>query len=667
MAAATNATVKSDLQKKSGVRDPAAHLARMASLLALERAYEIDQTRTNIAHLAPTSLQKRGLCLLSMRVTATRTGLGGKVLAEFERDSSPLPPHSMRVGDVVGIIEGSGKGAAKKKGGDDGEPASCEGVLTKLEETRITIAFKDDNEGGLEGKVFRINKLANDISYARMSDALSALQTHVETNTLSPLFQVLLEGREPSFRAPDDEDELQMFNENLNDSQKNAVVFAQRAQECALIHGPPGTGKTETIVEVIRQFVKKGMRVLVCGPSNISVDNIVERLAPSRLSLIRIGHPARVLPACLEATLDVQLKTSDAAALVLDIRAEIDANLKKIGKTKSRSERKTLWQQNRDLRKDLKQREKGAIRALIDGANVVLCTLNGAGGKNVRFARPFDVAVIDEATQALEPETWIALLQAPKAILAGDHKQLPPTVKCPDATAKGFERTVFDNLLHNHGEGVKVLLDTQYRMHDSIMNWSSGAMYEGLLKSHDAVRQRLLCDLAGIQKTDETATSLMLVDTAGCDIWENVAEDGESRYNQGEAALVQAYLKTLLAAGVRAADIAIISPYNGQVALIKSMVRELEGGELVEVGSVDGFQGREKEAIIISLVRSNPDANVGFLKESRRLNVAITRAKRHVCLICDSETIERGDPFLKGIMEWFFEHGEVLPAQSITS
>ncbi|TPX70414.1 hypothetical protein SpCBS45565_g01747 [Spizellomyces sp. 'palustris'] len=642
---------------------PTTHLSRLAELITLERDHEISSTQAQLAQLTPTALQKRGLCLLGLRITGSRTGLGGKLLVDFEGPQEALPAHLFRVGDVVGVGEYVKSGRREKEERAD----EVVGVVFRVEEGRICVAIKEDRPGGLEGRVWRINKLANNVTYKRMEDALKALQDTISTPRATALHQVLLGQRSPTFA--ESANVIDFFNDRLNESQKEAVRFTLSANEIALVHGPPGTGKTETVVEIVRQFVKDGKRVLVCGPSNISVeywnqtpDNIVERLSSTRLPMVRIGHPARVLPTVLDSTLDIQLKNSDAAGLVSDIRKEIDANLKQMSKTRNKGEKKAMWQQNRDLRKELKQRERNALINLIDTARVVLCTLNGAGSKNVRNAKPFDVVVVDEATQALEAETWIALLLAPKAILAGDHKQLPPTVKSPKAVKNGLEKTLFDRLLETHGDSIKRLLNTQYRMHDSIMQWSSSAMYANLLQSHHSVRTRVLSDLPHVESTEDTRSPLVLIDTAGCDMWESVAEDGESRYNEGEARIVDAYVTSLVRSGLRAEEIAVITPYNGQVDLIRTLLKSKYVG--MEVGSVDGFQGREKEAIILSLVRSNGEGQVGFLSEERRLNVAITRAKRHVCLVCDSETVERGGKFLKKMIEWFTEHGELLPANA---
>ncbi|KAI9097251.1 P-loop containing nucleoside triphosphate hydrolase protein [Phlyctochytrium arcticum] len=639
------------------------HLKHLTSLVTLESEYEISTTQTEIAHLSPISLQRRGVALLALRVSGTRTGLGGKLVVDFEgSNDEPLPAHSIRTGDVVGLVQwrrgdGAGgdksnKGKAKKDKGGEEDTEALTGVVGVVEERRITVIINQkDNDVDLTGRAWRINKLANDVSYKRMQDALKFLQSLASKPLTSPFLEATFGRRSPTYA--DITSDLQFYNDNLNDSQKSAVVKAVTANEVALVHGPPGTGKTETVVEIIRQLVKDQKRVLVCGPPNISVDNIVERLAPSKINLVRIGHPARVLPSVMAHTLDIVLKHSDAAALVADIRQEMDANLKTIAKSKSKADKHKAWLSNRELRKDLRQREKGAVKAVLDSADVILCTLNGAGSKNVRFAKAFDVVVIDEATQALEPEAWIAALLAPKVIFAGDHQQLPPTVKCPAALKKGLETTLFDRILKAHGSTVKTLLTTQYRMHDTINTWSSQTMYEGKLLSHDSVKTRLLKDLTNVSCIDETSFPLVLVDTVGCEEWcyERVLDneevtgsqkgglEGNSRYNDGEAKIVEGYVRTLVGAGVQPADIAVITPYNGQKDVIRQRVKPIFPE--VEIGSVDGFQGREKEAIILSLVRSNSEGSVGFLADARRMNVAITRARRHVCLICDSETIER--------------------------
>lgn len=477
---------------------------------------------------------------------------------------------------------------------------------------------------------------------------------------------------------------IEFLDPTLNDSQKDAIQFALGSKDIALIHGPPGTGKTHTLIELIMQFVQRNKRILVCGPSNISIDNIVERLALKKVPVVRIGHPARLLPSVLEHSLEVLTQTSDAAGIVKDVRKEMDEKQASIRKTKSGRERRVIYDDLKHLRKEFRERESKCVDNLVRESSVVLATLHGAGGHQLKNQK-FDVVIIDEASQALEAQCWISLMSAEKVVLAGDHLQLPPTVKSTNQKSKdgpkqdvpenkemlkGFslERTLFDRLLALQGPGIKRMLTTQYRMHDKIMRFPSDELYESKLMAAESVKARLLVDLPyEIHGTDDTQEPLVFWDTQGGDFPEKTEDAeiskketllGESKSNEMEALVVARHVDNLVDAGVRPEDIAVITPYNGQRALLSQMLREKYPG--LELGSVDGFQGREKEAVVVSLVRSNEEHEVGFLGEKRRLNgkpisiyahfdfmhnlifsVAMTRPKRHLCICGDSDTISR--------------------------
>ena len=407
------------------------------------------------------------------------------------------------------------------------------------------------------------------------------------------------------------------------------------------------TGKTYTLIELILQLVKRKLRILVCGPSNISVDNIVERLAPHKLPIIRLGHPARLLPSVLNHSLDVLTRTSDAAEIVKDVRKELDAKQASIKKTRNGRERRAIYGDMKELRKEYREREKQCVTNLVGGSKVVLATLHGAGGFQLRNER-FDVVIIDEASQALEAQCWVPLLTAKKVILAGDHLQLPPTIKSTNTKAQPgkakadsspankeirettLEVTLFDRLLRLHGASIKRMLTTQYRMHEKIMKFPSDEMYDSKLIAADAVKGRLLKDLPyEVQDNDDTREALVFYDTQGGSFPEKVEDErserntkgaimSDSKSNEMEAALVKSHVMNLIEAGVLAEDIAVVTPYNAQVALLAQNLKEKYPA--IELGSVDGFQGREKEAIIVSLVRSNPEHEIGFLAEKRRLN-----------------------------------------------
>lgn len=473
----------------------------------------------------------------------------------------------------------------------------------------------------------------------------------------TPLMRVLFGVSAPVPSNPSTLQDIQFLDPSLNDSQKHAIKFALSSSEIALIHGPPGTGKTHTLIELILQMLKQNLRILVCGPSNISVDNIVERLSPHKVTLVRLGHPARLLPSVINHSLEVLTRTSEAAVIVQDVRKEMDDKQASIKKTRNGRERRAIYADLKGLRKEYREREGKCVNDLLTASRVVLATLHGAGGFQLR-TQQFDVVVIDEASQALEAQCWIPLLSARKAVLAGDHLQLPPTVKSLNTKTKSeaknvgtaldeklqrlglndedketarsirLESTMFDRLLSLHGPSIKTLLTTQYRMNEKIMQFPSNELYEAKLVAADSVKERLLKDLPyEVQDTEDTREPLVFYDTQGGDFPERtedhpVAERstmlGDSKSNEMEAAVVQIHVGNLIDAGVRAEDIAVITPYNAQLAALSSLLKERYPG--IELGSVDGFQGREKEAVIVSLVRSNLEKEVGFLGEKRRLN-----------------------------------------------
>ncbi|KAI8349941.1 P-loop containing nucleoside triphosphate hydrolase protein [Choanephora cucurbitarum] len=606
-----------------------------------------------------------------------RTGLGGKSLVDLELANPNivppiLPAHKITTGDIVGLDE-----YKKDQQGSKKEPR-WSGVVVRVTDIKVIVALQDMDIPTEVQERCQIVKLANSITYERMLKGLEHLQTLCEQGG-SSLSHVLLGQARPS--SPE-QNQYTFFDDTLNESQKEAVQFALNSPEIALIHGPPGTGKTYTLVEIIRQLVQQDKKVLVCGPSNISVDNLVERLAPHRLQIVRVGHPARVLPSVVDHTLDVITRTCDSGQIVVDVRKEMDETLVNIRKSKNRSERRNLYGLVKELRKDYRVRERKVVDEVLNQAQVTVSTLNGAGSRNM-IHKEFDVVIIDEATQALEAECWIALLKAKKAILAGDHLQLPPTVKTPTKQQKATKKkaglstdtdlttTLFDRLLSLYGNQIKRMLLVQYRMHQKIMEFSSKELYENKLIADKSVATHVLADLPDVKDTENTEVPLVLLDTSDTGLAHEVTgedQEEQSKSNELEVELALSHVRTLLEEGLTQDQIGVITPYAAQVAKLKRDIRE-QFPE-IEIGTVDGFQGREKEAILLSLVRSNETGEVGFLAEKRRLNVAMTRAKRHLCVICDSETllgtkggssqVSRFDGgFLKRWMEYLSEESDL--------
>ncbi|KAH0294143.1 DNA helicase [Aureobasidium namibiae CBS 147.97] len=654
-------------------------------LLAAELNAELEETALLTATHAPSTLARAGLAVLNLAVSAQRTGLGGKSLVELSLDpaiagtETQLPEHGLRVGDIVGVSE-QPKGAEKKKERQDMEKKQIQGVVVKVLREIIVVALDKDEVDIPGGKLWLV-KLANDVTYKRMNQVMTKLLKMPESEH-STLMRVLFgQSLAVSVQPRDLAKDLEWLDPSLNDSQKEAIKFALASPEVALIHGPPGTGKTHTLIELIRQCLKQDLRLLVCGPSNISVDNIVERLSPHKVPMVRLGHPARLLPGVLNHSLDILTRTSDAAALVKDIRNEMDAKQASIRKTRNGRERKAIYGEIKELRKDYRQREASCVDSLVRESKVVLATLHGSGGFYLKNQK-FDIVVVDEASQALEAQCWVPLLTsgASKLILAGDHLQLPPTIKSSNSKSNkskpkadlgdvSLETTLFDRMLDLYGDDVKRMLTIQYRMHEKINAFPSAALYESKLKAAEGVKARLLKDLPyDVEETEDTTEPVVFWDTQGGEFYEKTDDGddapkskssllGESKSNELEAAIVKKHVQSLVDAGVKAEDIAVVTPYNGQLAVLSQLLKEKFVG--IELGSIDGFQGREKEAVVVSLVRSNAEHEVGFLAEKRRLNVAMTRPKRHLCVVGDSETVGRGSKFLKSWMEFLEENADL--------
>ncbi|KAL1524177.1 hypothetical protein AB1Y20_019086 [Prymnesium parvum] len=646
--------------------------------LALEREAERLESLALHESMGPLALQRSGLALHRLHLASIESALYGRTLLTLRLSSSrPLPPSKLTPGAMVSL-RAAGAPAA----------SGLTGTVATLRESEIRVAFDElpDDENLVEPLSLAL--MYNDVTYRRIEKALSLLRDEKQPRAAASLCRALRgDGPPPPPQEATPLPPQQLFNAALNEGQREAVGFALRADPVALIHGPPGTGKTTAVVELIRQAVARGERVLACAASNVAVDNMAERLlggSGRRLRLVRVGHPARLLPSVVEASLDARIHHSDGGAIVRDVKKDLESAVVKMRGERSKGPRAKLRAEVATLRKELTQRQKKSVRDLLLDAQVVLCTNTGAQDRAF-FELPadhaFDLVVIDEAAQALEASCWVALLRGRRAVLAGDHQQLPPVVKSEEAAARGFGVTLFERLLRSHGEAIGYMLTTQYRMHAAICAWASNELYQGRLVADSSVAAHTLSDLPHVKPTEDTEPTLLFVDTAGCDCAEDAPPESEgstpndpkfveavSKSNKAEAELVVEHVRKLLSAGVRHHEIGVITPYNAQVDLLRTLLEEerqvlseFGEGAALEVGTVDGFQGREKEAIVISLVRSNQAREVGFLREDRRMNVAITRARRHVAIFGDSDTCS-AHPFLKRMVDYFDEHGEVRSA-----
>jgi len=629
-------------------------ISEQRRLLALEREAEVEEANILQSNTSIKELCQKGVAVQKVVVGGQVTGLYGRTVITFTSRviGQELPAHSLTSGDIVGV-----RGAERTE-------SEVSGVVTWVSPTSLGIAVQVSEVGEEnsldESCLYSLVKLANDVTYRRLSSALDNLSSNPSSSLLNVLFNVSPPGVPHQNFNPklvDREGELVFYNTSLDMSQREAVEFCLKQREVGVVHGPPGTGKTTTVVEIIRQAVKGGEKVLVCAPSNVAVDNLVERLVREKVKVVRLGHPARVSSQLQKHSLDALISSSDEGGLVRDIYKDLDTALARCRKGEARQLRGEV----KELRKELKQREKKALKEILSRAEVVLGTLTSSGPDSPLKHLPdkhFTLTVIDECSQALETACWIVAGGATKLVLAGDHLQLPPTILSKEA-AKGLSLTLMERVVNTHKTEVTRMLTTQYRMNSLIMTWSSQALYSGQLTAAASVSNHLLSDLPNISPSDLTNSVLMFIDTAGCSMEELTTSNQISKANEGEAALVCHHVRCLVEQGLQVEDIAVVTPYNLQVEILRLNLRPHY--PQLEIKSVDGYQGREKEAVVLSLVRSNSKGEVGFLGETRRLNVAVTRARRHLAVICDSETV-RNDKFLGEFVEYLEKEGEVRSA-----
>ena len=432
-------------------------------------------------------------------------------------------------------------------------------------------------------------------------------------------------------------DVLKFSNGTLNESQQHAVTAVMQNTDLVIVHGPPGTGKTTTLIEAIHQLVNAGEKVLVSAPSNTAVDNIAKGLIRQGLSILRVGNTSKVDEEIFAHTPEGRLNNSKQKNEIkqLKIRAEEFRKMalkykRSFGKAE-REQRNLLFKEVKQIRTEIKKIQAYNEEKLYTEAAVILGTPVGLYDAQVGHLK-FSTLVIDEAGQCIEPLAWCIFPLAQKFVLAGDHLQLPPTVLSDEAARLGLNRSILEVCIDASNN--VFLLNTQYRMREAIAGFSGDYFYNGLLLTATHL--------------NNVAEHIYFVDTAGSGFNEVNGSDGTSLQNEGEMRLA---LKLIEAENLTVNDTAFISPYAGQVALAKDL---LPAG--MRVSTIDSFQGQEKEIIILSLVRSNDDGVIGFLKDYRRINVAITRAKEKLYVIGDSATIG-GDAFYNSFLSYVEQHG----------
>jgi ATP-dependent RNA/DNA helicase IGHMBP2 len=618
------------------------HFDKLLKLIDIEREAERAENERKLEKLPVQAREALGKTVTRLVITREDYGVGGHVLWVLSRPSHGeeySPFQSLNQGDLISLSF------------QDPAVPKMRGTLYDVDEFEITVALEGAPplEEPPKGKC-QLDVLGSEATYKRMKKALVAVQ-QAQKKDVARLREIFMDAQPAEF---DDRPDVEFLNDKLNEYQREAVAKALAAKDVALIHGPPGTGKTTVLVEVVRQAVATGARVLASAPSNIAVDNMLEKMLDTGLKVVRLGHPARILDSLRHATLSAQVAEHPDQKYIEELDVQRAHRVRQLQRA---SDRRMSWDERHSIQKEINQlwREARDLeyaigKQIVAMSDVVLVTHGGIAKALTK--KPFDLLIMDEASQATEPLSWVPITQAKKVVFAGDSLQLPPTIYSEKAKKEGLGLTLFERLQDIVPQEGQTLLRIQYRMHETIMGFSSQQFYEGKLVADETVRAHTIEELPGITPSSLTSSPLMYIDTAGAGYEEAWNDLLESRENEGEARLALYLYQGLRDAGVPAKSIALLSPYVAQVRLLKQLAGRDDG---IEIGSIDGYQGREKEAIILSLVRSNDKGEVGFLGDTRRMNVAMTRARRLLIVLGDSTTLSR-HPFYLKFIEYADQH-----------
>ena len=648
-------------------------LRRVHALMHLEQKEDQAQFKLKNAKASIQERRRRGFTWYPVSVTKEDIGFGGKLVLELERPASHQGLHLFQVGKNASLFSNAAANASV--------PPTLNGVVTSVRRNKLvlTTSREDLPDWVLNGGKLGIDLTFDEVSYREMDHALVEV-IGARGNRLAELRDMLLGVRPARFRAPHVDDLF--YPSPLNDSQLAAVRHVITAQDVAIIHGPPGTGKTTTLVQAILETVRRERRVLVCAPSNTAVDLLTEKLAERGVNVIRMGNPSRVSDLLLAHTLDARVMAHPSYSRMRAMRLtaqQYRETANELTVANARHARFDARQQCQQLRDEARQLllqaddlERYITEQVIESVQIITCTLVGASNRNIRHMN-FDTVFIDEAAQAVEPGCWIPIAKGQRVILAGDHHQLPPTVKSDKAAREGLRETLFEKCIQRQPDTAR-MLNLQYRMHQEIMAFSSERFYGGQLQAHPSVRD------AGLEAYDlcfAPDLPVEFLDTAGFGFLEVTIPESRSTANPEEADLLLQRLAQLLTPYDPAAHeadqltIGVIAPYRAQINYLKDAIEinePLNGllqQRLISVGTVDSFQGQERDIIAISLTRSNHAGDIGFLSDIRRMNVGMTRARRKLLLVGDSSTLG-AHPFFKELLAFVERIGGYRTAWEIS-
>jgi ATP-dependent RNA/DNA helicase IGHMBP2 len=602
------------------------YFKKLLDLLKIERNEDREQYKRLTESSSVSDRRANGLTWFPVAIRGSEIGRGDYLTIELERTTHQDIFHQFRSGMPAVFFTNH-----------DPKKDRIEGTISHQNGNKLKITIKDDElpEWSRDGKL-GVDLLFDDNSYDEMNDALKMASELAEK---SELIQVLTGEKSPTFK----ENTNHYLGKNLNQSQSTAVDKILSTNELAIVHGPPGTGKTTTLIQAIKALIKQeNQKILVVAPSNTAVDLLSEKLSEEGLNVLRVGNPARVSEHLQRLTLEAKMaehdylkETKRLKKQAMEFKNMAHKYKKSFGKSE-RDQRKALFDEAHKIMKEVGNTEQYIIDDIVSKTQVVTATLVGANHYTIRNLE-YNTVVIDEAGQALEPACWIPILKAKKVILAGDHCQLSPTIKSNEAAKSGLNETLLEKCIKLHPEAV-TLLEEQYRMNSTIMGYSSLVFYQDKLKAHHSVAKSLLFD---------NDSPLLFIDTAGCGFEEKL--EGTSSTNPDEAAFSFKHINLFINELSKKytvenfPSIAVISPYKQQINLLKTQFEHSPDlqkyKENVSVNTIDSFQGQERDIVYISLTRSNDKGEIGFLSDIRRMNVAMTRARKKLVVIGDSATL----------------------------
>ncbi|HMF71029.1 MAG TPA: AAA domain-containing protein [Flavitalea sp.] len=617
------------------------YFKKLDELLKIEKQEDQQQFSRQSQTLSIADKRANGVAWFPIAIRDTEIGRGDYLTVEVERTTHQELPHQLRFGAAAILFSNHNK-----------SEYILEGVITFQGGNKLKISLRADElpDWTRDGKL-GIELLFDNNSYEEMQQAIKLAAARLEKNDDATLIRILTGEKKPEFH----DSKLVVKAKNLNDSQIGAVYKIIQANELAIVHGPPGTGKTTTLVQAIKgMYQQDHKQILVTAPSNTAVDLLSQKLSEEGLNVLRVGNPARVSEQLMSLTLDSKMQAHGSMKEMKKLKKQANEFRNMAHKYKrnfgkaERDQRKALFDEARNIMKTVERTEQYIVDDLLAKAEIITATLVGTNHYTVKHLE-YHTVVIDEAGQALEPACWIPVLKAKKLVLAGDHFQLSPTIKSDEAANKGLRSTLFEKNINLHPEAV-TLLDVQYRMHQKIMGYSSQVFYENKLRADQSVANHLLF------AEDEP---FLFIDTAGCGFDEKAA--GTSVTNPEEAAFLLNHLLQLV---TKLKDfypfdvfptIAVISPYKQQIEILKEQLLHIADLNAflpkIAVNTIDSFQGQERDIVYISMTRSNTDNIIGFLNDIRRMNVAMTRARKKLVIIGDGGTLGNS-PFYAGMIDY---------------